>query len=429
MIVAAAPGFSFGDAFVFGMLFVGVAIVAAIGALSHQKDRAFSASVVYLGLGLVAAVGIELLDVRWFDPLRNYEVLEHSAELAVIIALFATGLKLDRPLTWQAWKGVVRLLAIAMPLTIVAVVVYGTEVMGLSLAGAVALGAVLSPTDPVLAGDIGVGPPGDEEEHEPNFSLTGEAGLNDGLAFPFVFLAFFIGEQAGGEWSWSWAWEWFMADVLYAIIFGLALGAVMGYLLAAMATKLRRRRLFSIGFDGWLAAAAVLIVYGFVEVMGAYGFLAAFAGGLTFRRYERDSDANQRVHHGAEALEKFGELALVMLLASSVTLTGLGVPGVSGWLLVPLLLLVIRPLAVLVSLIGLRLPPGERAFVGWFGVRGIGSLYYLAVVIGFGVLTVAEMRTLFWTVTVCVLVSIVVHGLTATPLSRRWLPAGQAPGD
>ena len=111
------------------------------------------------------------------------------------------------------------------------------------------------------------------------------------------------------------------------------------------------------------------------------------------------------------------------MLGSTLTLTGLGEPGLTGWLLAPLLLLLVRPLAVALALVRTDLPRGERAFVGWFGVRGIGSLYYVAFAIGVGGIAPDEATRLFWTVAICVVVSIVVHGLTASPLSRRWLPA------
>ena len=166
----------------------------------------------------------------------------------------------------------------------------------------------------------------------------------------------------------------------------------------------------------------MLLIYGLTEIAGAYGFLAAFAAGLGFRRYERDHEVNRRVHDGAELLEKFGELALILLLGSMVTFEGLGEPGVSGWLLVPLLLLVIRPATVLLALLGSRVArEGERSFVAWFGVRGIGSLYYAAVAAGSGVLADGDARRLFWTVAACVLVSIVVHGVTSWPVERRLL--------
>jgi sodium/hydrogen antiporter len=417
-LVAAERGFSLGDTYLAGLFFVGVAIVAAIGALSHERERAFSAAVVYLGLGFAAAIAVEVLDLAWFDPLEDPEVVERVAELAVIVALFATGLKLDRPFERRAWSGVARLLAIAMPLTILGVVLFGTQAAGLSLGAAVVLGAVLAPTDPVLAGDVGVGPPGDEEEHEPNFSITGEAGLNDGLAFPFLFLGLFVLEPGGT----SWLGEWLLADVVYAIGAGAAIGAGLGYLFAAAVVRLRDRRLLATAFDAWLAVPAVLLIYAATELLGAYGFIAAFVGGLAFRRYEHGHDYNRRVHEGAEVAEKFGELAAILLLGSMISLAGLEAPGVAGWALVVLLIGVIRPVAVLLAFVGSRLPRGERLFMAWFGVRGIGSLYYVAVAVGSGHLVGGAASAVAWTAIGAVVVSIVVHGITAAPFSRRWLP-------
>ena len=411
-------GFTFADPIAIGLLFSGIAVFAAIGALSHERERAFSASIIYLLLGGGAAVVINLAGIDWVDPLEDYKLIEILTELAVIIALFGTGLKLDRPLDWASWSGVVRLLAIAMPLTIGAVALFGTQVMGLSVGAAIALGAVLAPTDPVLAGDIGVGPPGDEDEHEPNFSVTGEAGLNDGLALPFLFLGLFVVE--GGDF----AGEWLAADVLYAIGIGVAIGAAVGWGVAALAVGLRDRRLLATAFDPWLAIPTVLTIYGIAEVAGAYGFVAAFVGGLAFRRFEHGHEYNRSVHDGAEAVEKFGELAVVLLLGSMLTLDGLGAPGLEGWLLVPVLLLVIRPAAVMLALVRCPIPLGERAFIAWFGVRGVGSLYYAAVVVGAGVLAGGDAEALVWTALACVAVSILVHGGSASPLARRWLPEG-----
>lgn len=407
------------------MLFLGLAVFAAVGALSHQHERAFSASLIYLALGLGAAVLLELTGIAWLDPIRNASLVERATELAVIVALFATGLRLDRPLSRDAWGGVGRLLGAVMILTIAAVALFGWGVMGLSLGAAVILGAALAPTDPVLAGDIGVGPPGqEEEEREPNFAVTAEAGFNDGLAFPFLFLGFFI---AGSDGGYGWVREWLAADVVYAIAVGIAIGAVGGHLLARLILPLRERDLLAHGLDGWVGLAAVLVIYGATEAAGAYGFLAAFAGGLAFRRYERDHEVNQAIHEGTELVEKFLELAVILLLGSVTTLVGLSQPGLAGWALVPLLLLVVRPAAVAAAFARSPLTKRERAFVAWFGIRGVGSLYYVAFAISAGVLTVAEERILFWTVAATVLVSVVAHGLTGAPLTRRLIEEELSP--
>ena len=414
---AAESGFSAGDPHAIGLLFLGLAFFAAVAALSHQHERAFSASLIYLGLGIGAASVIDLLDVAWLHPIKDAELLESVSELAIVIALFGTGLKLDRPIGLRSWSLVWRLLGVAMPLTIGAVALFGVHAMGLPVGVALMLGAILAPTDPVLAGDVGVGPPGEEDESEPNFSLTGEAGLNDGLAFPFLFLGVYVATRDGG----GWFAEWLTADVLYAVLCGLAIGALGGYGIASAAVWLRDREFLSTDFDGWLSVPAVLTVYGLTELVGAYGFLAAFAAGVAFRGHEHTHEHNRRVHDGAEVVEKFGELAVILLIGSMLSWDGLAAPGLSGWLLVPVLLLVIRPAAVFLSLLGSKRNWKERAFVAWFGVRGIGSLYYVAVAVGTGVLA-GDATVVVWTALACVVVSVFVHGVTATPFARRVTP-------
>jgi NhaP-type Na+/H+ or K+/H+ antiporter len=418
LLLAAGSGFTFGDTYAFGILFLGVAVFAAVGALSHQRERAFSASLIYLALGVLAAATLELAGIRWVDPIENSVLVERLTEVAVVFALFATGLSLDRPLAWREWSTTARLLAIVMPLTIGAVALFASQVMGLSLAAAVLLGAVLSPTDPVLAGDVGVGPPGEEDEREPNFSLTSEAGLNDGLAFPFVLLGILLAEGATtGGWL-----EWLGADVFYALLGGVVVGAALGWAAAASIKGLRDRELLAPWLDGYHAVATTLLLYGSAEVLSVYGFVAVFVGGLAFRRYERDHEANARVHTGGDQSEKLLALASVLMLGSMLSLSGLTVPGWEGWLLAVLLIIAIRPLSCIVALWRSKLDePYERVFVSWFGVRGIGSLYYMAFAVGEGVLSGREERLVVWTTIACVLLSIAVHGITAGPSVARLL--------
>jgi NhaP-type Na+/H+ or K+/H+ antiporter len=286
--------------------------------------------------------------------------------------------------------------------------------MGLSLGAAVVLGAVLAPTDPVLASSVQVGPPGEGKEPEVRFALTSEAGLNDGLAFPFVMLGLFI----AGEGGTGWLGEWFAADLVYGIAVATLVGIGAGWLTARISSDLRERGLLRDALDGWLAVTVVLIVYGLTEIVGAYGFIAAFVGGIAFRRQEMHAPHHARVHDGAKLVENVTELAMILLLGSTVTLAGLAVPGISGWLLVPVLLLLIRPGATLLAFAGSAVADGERRQIAWYGIRGIGSFYYLAVAIGSGALADAEESLLYWSVIACVGVSIVVHGVS----SGRWTP-------
>lgn len=422
MIVAAQRGFSFAEPAAAIALLAGIALLAAVVALTRESEHAFTSAIVYLGLGMVAAVLLEVLDARPLDPFADAEVIEHLAEFAVIVALFSAGLRLDRELTWKRWRTPTLLLVVVMPASIAVVAFFASVVMGLSAGAAIILGAALAPTDPVLAGDVQVGPPGEHDEPEPHFALTAEAGLNDGLAFPFLFLGLFVAAQGGA----SWLGTWLLADLLYAIPVGLVLGVAGGRLAAAGTLLLRDRGFIEPRFDGWIAIAAVLVVYGAAEVAGAYGFLAAFASGLAFRRRERHEELHARVHDGAQVVEHVGELALVLLLGSTVTLAGLTAPGLGGWLLVAVLLVAVRPLLCVATFAPTGLPLREAAFVGWFGVRGIGSLYYVAVAIGSGVLSAGEASVVYWTVFACIATSILVHGLTSTRLSSRVL--APAPG-
>jgi NhaP-type Na+/H+ or K+/H+ antiporter len=353
--------------------------------------------------------------VSWVDPVADAPLLAHVTELAVVIALFSTGLKVERALRWREWSTVTRLLVIGMPALIALAALFGWLVMGLSAGAAIVLAAALAPTDPVLAGDIGVGPPGeDAEEHEPHFGVSAEAGFNDGLAFPFVLLGIAVAaEDSLASWL---AW-----DVAYAIAGGVVLGAALGYGISALISRLRERELLIDALDGWVGVAATLLIYGVAETAGTYGFLAVFAGGLAFHRYEHDHELNARVHNGAEIVEKFGELTVILLLGSMLTLDGLGAPGWAGWGLALLVVFLLRPVTVNLALLGSRLQrPGERAFLAWFGVRGVGTLFYVAAATGLGVLSGEEATLITWTAIAVVIVSVVVHGITAGPLNR-WL--------
>jgi sodium/hydrogen antiporter len=418
LLLAADTGFAFGKTWAIGVLFVGLAVYAAVGALSHQRERAFSASLIYLALGALAATVIVTFDLAWLEPIEDAHLVERITEAALVVALFSTGLSLDRRIAWREWSTTARLIGIAMPLTIAGLAWAGHELVGLSLGAALLIGAALAPTDPVLAGDIGVGPPGDEDEAEPNFSLTAETGLNDGLAGPFVLAGMLV---AAGSFDERLG-EWLLADLLYAVVAGLAIGALVGVVAAWSVKRLRDRELLAPAFDGFHAIATAMVVYGTAEVASANGFVAALVGGLAFRRYERDHEVNARAHQGAEQVEKMLELACILLVGSMLTLDGLETPGWKGWLLAILLLVVIRPLSCAVALVRSRVEhPGERAFVAWFGVCGVGTVYYAALIAGAGVLSPAETSLVVWTVLATVALSIVVHGITSGPALRRVL--------
>lgn len=418
--LALSEGFHLGDLWVLGLAVVGLSFLVAVVALAASRDRAFSASIAYVALGAVVAVVLALADVAPFDPEADAEVLERVAELALIVAVFSAGLTVERHVSRRSWLNIAGLLCVAMPLTIAAIALFGKAAMGLSWGAAILLGAILAPTDPVLAGDVGLSGPGGEVYGEPRLSLHTEAGFNDGLASPFVVIGLFAASQGGTGWIGEWLW----ADLLYAGVGALVLGAAAGVGAAWVVARGLRRGLVTANLEGLVAIGFALLLYGATEALGGYGLLAVFAAGFTFRRYEFDHAVHHGLHEGAERISTVLELLVLLLIGSMLTTSGLGAPGLAGWGLAPLLIVVIRPALVLALT-----PPGlidlkGRLFLGFFGVRGVAALFYAAVVAESGVLAAGEQRVVVWTTIAVVVVSIVVHGLTAAPLTRRLLGAG-----
>ena len=387
----------------------GALLPRLIGHLPASPPMAFLA----LGV-LVFSLPLGLGDI---DPIDRGEATEYLTEIGVIVALMGAGLKLDRPLGWRTWQPTVRLLAVTMPLSILLAAVIGWWAVGLAPATALLLGAVLAPTDPVLASDVQVGPPGGEpgEEDDLRFALTSEAGLNDALAFPFTNAA--IAMAAAGAGSSSWLLEWFGVDVLYKLVVGLVAGVLIGMLLSVVVFRTPENlRLASRG-EGFVALAGTFLAYGVTELVGGYGFLAVFVAAVVLRRSEADHEFHETLHDFAEQTEQLLMIVLVVLLGGAVAsgvLDPLTWPAAGAALAI---LFVVRPLTAWVALLRTSTPRGERAAIAFFGIRGIGSLYYLAYALNAERFPEAEL--LWATVAFAVVVSIVVHGTTATMVTRR----------
>jgi NhaP-type Na+/H+ or K+/H+ antiporter len=417
--LALAPGFGPITAFAALVVFLGFVVLAAGRALTLEgEENAYSASVVYLALGLAAAAVIHALDLQWIDPFEDARLIEHLTELALVVALFASGLTINRALRWREWRAVAGLLGLVMPLTIAAGAWFGAAAMALPLGAAVALGAILAPTDPVLAGTIGLGPPGDtREESDARFNLTAEAALNDGLVSPFVLLGALIIDRGGSEWLG----EWVAADLVYATVMALAFGALAGHAFGSFIKWVQPRHILAPELDGFLVLGTVFAVYGLAELLDAYGLVAVFVAGVFFRRYEIEHAYNVRLHRSATIAKHFAELGVIVLLGTLVTGDAFGAPGLAGWLIAPFLILVVRPLGVLLVLSRSTMSLRERIFLAWFGVKGVAAVYYVTFLIGQGFLPAADQTQLFWTVAFAVMLSIVVHGIGATAITRRLL--------
>lgn len=347
-------------------------------------------------------------------PLDYPEIVERLTEMIVIIALMGAGLKLDRVFDWRRWIVTWRLLAITMPLTIAAVMLLAGWGLGFPWVAALLLGACLAPTDPVLAADVQVGPPRTGEEDEVRFGLTSEAGLNDGLAFPFVNLAIALTLAAGtGE---PWLGKWILRDIVWEILVGAGGGWLVGRLFGWLTYRTSADVQLSRTGDGLIAIAATFLSYGLTEIVNAYGFLAVFVTALTLRHAHRDHDFNVEMHDLTEQVERVGMMILLILFGGALV-GGLLEPLRWGDVLAAVVvILFIRPAAGLLGLWRFPAPLGERLTLAFFGIRGVGSFYYLAYALNHAPFAGGERLWAF--VGLVVLLSILLHGLTVTPMMR-----------
>ncbi|WP_431302670.1 cation:proton antiporter [Sediminicoccus sp. BL-A-41-H5] len=348
-------------------------------------------------------------------PQAHPRLVEHLTEIVVIIALMGAGLKIDRPFHWRRWAVTWRLLGLAMPLTILAIAALGVWGLGLPLALAVLLGGALAPTDPVLAGDVQVGPPRSGPEDEVRFGLTSEAGLNDGLAFPFIHLAIALGAVAGT--GGAWFGEWLAWAVLWKIGAGVLVGWGMGLGFGWVTFHVPPESALARTGDGMIALSATFLSYGAAEMAQGYGFLAVFVTALAYRHAHRQHDFHDAMHAMTDQVERLLMTAVLLLLGGALT-GGLLAPLTwADWAMALLVLLVVRPVAGWLALLGLGAPAGERAVLACFGIRGIGSFYYLAY--GLNRMETAEAGRLWALVGLIVLLSVLLHGLSVTPILRR----------
>lgn len=399
-----------------GALFAAGGLATLAAALLPRVLRRvpISMPMVFLAAGVAAFAVIPSLPDP--DPRAHGAVAVHLTEVCVIVSLMGAGLALNRPIHWRTWSSTWRLLAIAMMLSMAAVGFLGWSVLGLGAASAVLLAAALAPTDPVLATEVQVSEPvaePDAEDDEARFALTSEAGLNDGLAFPFVYAAIAIsltGISPGG-----WLLRWALFDVLWRLGVGVLIGLTIGWLLGKLffSTESERLRLTDHS-EGFVALAATFIAYGVAELAEGYGFIAVFVCACTIRRAEREHGYHQVLHMFVEQIERVLTVAVIVLLGGAASR---GLLADIGWLEVAValaFLLVIRPLSGWIALTPGKTGPGERAVIAFFGVRGVGSLFYIAYATEHAVLPDGDR---LWAIVALVVIgSIVIHGMAATPV-------------
>ena len=423
---------------------VGVLLVVMALSGSVLARLPLSTAMLYLMVGLaVSPLGIGLLKA---DIGKHSKLLETITEVVVLISLFTAGLKLSAALNDSRWMLPLRLAVVSMVVTVLAIAAVGHFFLGLSLGASILLGGILAPTDPVLASDVQVHTATDRDKLR--FSLTGEGGMNDGTAFPFVMLGLgLLGLHDLGEFGW----RWIGIDVVWSVACGISVGAGLGLAIGRLVLFLRREHQEAVGLDDFLALGLIALSYGTAIAFKGYGFLAVFAAGVALRHLVQqrtsapdasrkaveqaalkpDSTAAEKaaVHpeHGPaymvhavlgfnQQLERIGEVAVV--IAIGALLWAVDWRGAVWWF-VPLLLVVIRPLSVAIGLWRSSASRNQRLLIGWFGIRGIGSLYYLMYAINHGLPAPLASQLTALTLSV-VVASIVVHGISVTPLMAMY---------
>ncbi|MES2784147.1 MAG: cation:proton antiporter [Pseudomonadota bacterium] len=402
-----------------------------------------STAMLYLVVGIaVSPWGIGLLKA---DVITHKVLLERLTEIIVLVSLFTAGLKLSPGLRDRRWLLPLRLSIVSMIITVFLIATVAYLFLDLPLGACILLGGILAPTDPVLASDVQVSKPGDRDRVR--FALTGEGGLNDGTAFPFVMLGLgLLGLHEIGEWGWRWV----LVDGVWATASGLTVGALLGLAVGRLVLYLRREHKEAVGLDDFLALGLIALAYGIAVMVHGYGFLAVFAAGVALRHLEQsqsggetseravqqatlsaDRDAADAVavdpkHAPAfmtkallgfnEQVERIGELAIVVTIGGllwSVTWHS------AAWWFVPVLLFVIRPVAVGLGLAHSTASSGQRWLIGWFGIRGIGSLYYLMYAVNHGLPPLLAEKITALTMSV-VVASIFLHGVSVTPMMAAY---------
>jgi len=395
------------DTYLIVLMIIGVASLGMAWMPRVSNKIKISYSLIYVLFGAVLYIFGDTLPLP--DPIRKQAYTVHLTELVVIISLMGSGLKIDRPFSFKNWNLPFRLVSFTMLLSIGAMAFLGWYFLGFDLASSLLLAAVLAPTDPVLAADVQVGPPHENKRDDVRFALTAEAGLNDGLAFPFTWLAITVAQiNLTGQGSLT---EWVLFDLTYRIVLGILAGFVLGRGLAyVLFRKSGKKNILEMN-NGFIALAATLVIYAFTEMIHAYGFLAVFVGAVTLRNFEIKHEFHKQLHSFTDQIERILVAIVLILFGGSLVSGVLG--ALSGQMVVLgiVFVLVVRPLAGYLALLGTDLHRLQRWSISFFGIKGIGSFFYLSFALS---KTDFAYTKEVWALTAfTVFISLLTHGSTA----------------
>ncbi len=395
------------DVYILDLLVIGLLLLTVTLGSGWIARLPLSYALIYLLVGIVLSpYGLNLIQIR---PDANF--LERVAEIVVLISLFSCGLKMNRPMQFWAWRSTTRLIGLLMPITIFSIATIAHFILKLEWGLAILLGAILAPTDPVLASEVQLEDPHDRDELR--FGITSEGGLNDALAFPFVYFGIHSIEK--GDWH-TWFREWLLVDVIWAISAGIVVGFIVAKAVKAIDKKLEPFRTSDDLMEDFVALSTIFITYAVTELANGYGFLAVFVAGIAMRR-RRNVEYTENQLHFIERLEKLAEIGTILLLGSMLRFQPMLNFAGDAFLIAFSLIFVIRPIGAWISTIGLKVHPATRWLYGWFGIRGVGSIYYLAYVFGHG-LKGDDGEQIAWITFWTIVISVLLHGITSTPLMR-----------
>ncbi len=392
------------DIYILDLLVIGFLLLFVTLGSGWIGRLPFSYALIYLCVGIaLGPYGFHLIQLR-----PGAEFLQRLTEFVVLISLFSCGLKMNRRFKFKTWKSTIQLIGLVMPISIFAAAAAGHWLLGLSWGAAILLGAILAPTDPVLASEVQLSDPSDRDELR--FGLTSEGGLNDALAFPFVY--FGLRWIKDDNWQ-NWIQEWVLIDLFWAIAAGFAVGIFVPRGIVWIDKRLQRIRPADSLMEDFVAIGIVFVTYSIAELVNGYGFLAVFIAGIVTQRSYHDPEKRLSQLEFMERIEKLVEVSTILLLGALLLIEPIRNFLVPALTMAGLLLFVIRPLGVWVSTMGQPTP--VRLLWGWFGIRGVGSIYYLTYALGEGLKDELG-EQIAWITFVTIVISVVLHGVTATPL-------------
>jgi sodium/hydrogen antiporter len=395
------------DTYILSLFIIGLLLLGVTLGSGWIKRLPLSYALIYLIVGLIlGSYGFGLIKIR-----LDTEILERLSEFVVIVSVFGCGLKMNRLLKLRTWQSTIRLIVLLMPLSILALAAIAHYLLEMNWGAAILLAAILAPTDPVLASEVQLADV--EDRDELRFALTSEGGLNDALAFPFVYLGIYAFKDPNWD---NWFKKWVAIDLFWAIAAGIVMGIVVAKIVVGIERHLQKRRSVDDLMENFVSLSIILLTYSLTELVNGYGFLAVFvAGWIVQKSYSSQPDKRLTQLEFTEQIEKLLEVTAIVILGTILLFEPMLKYLAESLLIAGLLFLVIRPFGVWLSMLGSNLPRKTQSLMGWFGIRGLGSMYYLTYALGQGIQGETVEQIAWITFTVIVL-SVIIHGITAAPL-------------